>query len=65
MCTQKDPIESFEKRLVQLGVMTQKKIDNVYASVDKQVEEAVEFANDSPYPNVEDLLDNVYCVKEA
>lgn len=61
----KDPIESFEKRLVQLGVMTQKKIDNVYASVDKQVEEAVEFANDSPYPNVEDLLDNVYCVKEA
>ena len=56
----RDAIESFEKRLLQLGVMTQKKIDAVHAKIDKDIEEAVQFANDSPYPNPEDLLDNVY-----
>lgn len=61
----KDAIASFEKRLLQLGVMTQKKIDNVYAKVEKDVAEAIDFANDSPYPQPEDLLDNVYYVKEA
>jgi TPP-dependent pyruvate/acetoin dehydrogenase alpha subunit len=61
----KDAIESFEKRLLQLGVLTQKKIDNIYAKVDKDVAEAVEFANESPYPTADQLLDNVYNVKGA
>ena len=61
----KDAIDSFESRLIQLGVMTQKKIDSVRAKIDKEIEEAIKFAEDSPYPDPKDLLDNVYCVKEA
>lgn len=61
----KDCIQSFEKRLLQLGVMTQKAIDKVHAEVDADIEQAIEFANDSPYPKPEELLENVYFEKEA
>ena len=40
----RDPIDLFEKNLIDLKVMTQRKIDNVYAAVDAELEEAVEFA---------------------
>ena len=56
----RDPIDLFEKNLIDLKVMTQKKIDNVYAAVDAELEEAVEFAEQSPYPDPAELLDNVY-----
>ena len=56
----KDAIEAFEKRLLQLGVMTKKRIENVHSSVSQDIEEAIAFANDSPYPLPEELLDNVY-----
>ena len=56
----KDAIEAFEKRLVQLGVMTKKKIENVHNAINKDIEEAIAFANDSPYPLPEELLENVY-----
>ena len=56
----KDAIEAFEKRLVQLGVMTKKKIENVHKAISKDIEEAIAFANDSPYPLPEELLENVY-----
>ena len=61
----KDAIAAFEKRLIQLGVMSKKKIDNVYAKINKEIEEAIKFAIESPFPEPEDLLENVYCVKEA
>ena len=56
----KDAIQSYEKRLLQLGVMTRKKVDAVHAAVNRDVEEAIAFANESPYPEPETLLDNVY-----
>jgi TPP-dependent pyruvate/acetoin dehydrogenase alpha subunit len=48
-----------------LGVMSKKQIDVVHAAVDKDIEEAVEYANDSPYPTEDQLLENVYYVKGA
>ena len=33
----KDAIEAFEKRLVQLGVMTKKKIENVHNAINKDI----------------------------
>ena len=56
----KDAIQSYEKRLLQLGVMTRKKVNAVHATVNRDVEEAIAFANESPYPEPETLLDNVY-----
>ena len=61
----KDAIEGFEKRLMQLGVMSKKQIDAVHAAVEKDVDEAIEFANESPYPGPETLLENVYNEKGA
>jgi pyruvate dehydrogenase E1 component alpha subunit len=61
----KDAINAFEKRLIQLGVMSKKQIDVVHAAVDKDIEEAVKYANDSPYPTEDQLLENVYYVKGA
>ena len=56
----RDAIQGFEKRLLQLGTMTQKKIDAVHAAVEKEIEEAIAFANESPYPEPSELLENVY-----
>ncbi len=56
----RDAIQAFEKRLIELGVMTQKKIDNVYAKTNTEIEEAIAFAEASPYPEPHELLENVY-----
>ena len=53
-------VTMFEKRIVKLGVKTKKKIENVHKSINKDIEEAIAFANDSPYPLPEELLENVY-----
>ena len=62
---QRDAIQSFEKRLQQLGVMSSKQIDAVHAAVSKDIDEAIKFADESPYPAPETLLQNVYYEKEA
>ena len=56
----RDAIESFENRLMQLGLMSKKQIKAVHDNVLKDIEEAITFANESPYPDASDLLDNVY-----
>ncbi|MGV0035725.1 MAG: thiamine pyrophosphate-dependent enzyme [Candidatus Azotimanducaceae bacterium WSBS_2022_MAG_OTU7] len=59
----KDAINAFEKRLIQLGVMSRKQLDSTSAPSIKISCEAIEFANDSPYPTPDQLLENVYYVK--
>lgn len=61
----RDAIDTFEARLIELGVTTQKKIDNLYAKVNEEIREGIQFAEDSPFPEPEDLLDNVYYVGGA
>ncbi len=59
---QRDAIASFEALLVKQGVMTEKKLTNVYARVDADIQEGIAFAESSPFPNPADLLDDVYFV---
>jgi len=40
----RDAIASFETSLMDLGIMTKKKIANVYSKVNKEIEAAIEFA---------------------
>ena len=56
----RDAIENFERRLQQLGVMTQKQIQAVHDKVLSDIDEAIQYANESPYPDASELLDNVY-----
>jgi pyruvate dehydrogenase E1 component alpha subunit len=57
---QQDPIDRFEAHLLKQKVMTQAKIDAVHAETLAEVEAAVRFAEDSPYPDIATLTDDVY-----
>ena len=61
---QKDPIESFAKRLMEEGVIEEGYLEEVREQVEKQVKEAVEFADASPEPSLDSLYDNLYVVGE-
>jgi acetoin:2,6-dichlorophenolindophenol oxidoreductase subunit alpha len=58
----KDPIPRFEQKLISLGVASAAKIDEIKASVAKEIEAALKFAQDSPFPDPSELLDDVYTV---
>ncbi|MEO2175851.1 MAG: thiamine pyrophosphate-dependent dehydrogenase E1 component subunit alpha [bacterium] len=56
----RDSIQSFETSLIELKVMTRKKIDKIYSDINKELEEAIQFGEDSPFPDPSNLLDDVY-----
>jgi pyruvate dehydrogenase E1 component alpha subunit len=56
----KDPILRFEKKLVDTKALTKDKVKKIRESVQKEIEEAVKFAEESPEPDVSDLMDGVY-----
>ena len=60
---QKDPIESFAKRLLEAGIIAEDHLDEVREKVERQVKEAVEFADASPEPPLDSLYDNLYVVE--
>ncbi len=60
---QKDPIESFAKRLVDEGVVADGFLEEVSRRVEEQVVEAAEFA-DAPDPPLDSLYDNLYVLLE-
>ena len=57
---ERDPIFTFEARLVEGGVATRDQIDANWAQVRADIEAAIEFADSSPFPQPEALLDGVY-----
>lgn len=58
----RDPIELFEARLEELGVLDKAGADKVREETAAEIEEAVAFAEASPYPEVADLLTDVYTI---
>ncbi|WP_434283726.1 pyruvate dehydrogenase (acetyl-transferring) E1 component subunit alpha [Clostridium botulinum] len=56
----KDPIPRFEKYLVENEILTEEKLKEVQKKVESQIDEAVNFANNSPYPELESVLEDVY-----
>ena len=61
---EKDPIESFAKRLVDEGVIEEGFLEEVREDVDSQIKEAAEFADASPEPPLDSLYDNLYVLPE-
>lgn len=55
-----DPIGVLERRILNDGVATQQELDAIDDSVEKSVEEAVQFAEESPFPALETLFDDIY-----
>jgi pyruvate dehydrogenase E1 component alpha subunit len=56
----KDPLLNFENKLLDMGVLAEGKISDIKGSIEKELEEAVRFAEESPLPDASELLDDVY-----
>ncbi|HJR82285.1 MAG TPA: pyruvate dehydrogenase (acetyl-transferring) E1 component subunit alpha [Anaerolineales bacterium] len=55
-----DPIGIFRKHLTEKKTATAKALDEIEARVDEEVNKAVEFAEQSPEPSMEELFKHIY-----
>ncbi len=56
----RDPLKLFEKRVLSEERMTEKELKAIQTDVKAEVEEAVQFALESPMPDIDELLKDVY-----
>ena len=56
----KDPIPAFRKRLLQMGVLTEKEADRISQGINEEIEKAVKVAEESPLPAPEEALADVF-----
>jgi pyruvate dehydrogenase E1 component alpha subunit len=63
--TQQDPIQLYAKRLSEAGLLSTQEIEEIDERTQREVDEAVRFAEESPYPSVEGLHDFVYASEDA
>ncbi len=56
----KDPIPRFRKKLVEMRILTEKEADKIHQEMEEEIETAVKFAVESPYPAPEEALEDVY-----
>ncbi|GAB7078775.1 thiamine pyrophosphate-dependent dehydrogenase E1 component subunit alpha [Megalodesulfovibrio paquesii] len=56
----KDPIPRFAAKLVESGVATQAELDKIAADIAEEVKQAVDFAEQSPFPDVAELTADIY-----
>jgi pyruvate dehydrogenase E1 component alpha subunit len=54
------PLVAFEKRFTDAGVFTQAELDAVKDEVKREMDEAVAFAQESPLPNPEEALEDMF-----
>jgi pyruvate dehydrogenase E1 component alpha subunit len=59
----KDPISMLVKHILDNNIATQEEIDQINVRVDQAVTESVKFAEESPYPNDDEVLKDVYVDK--
>ena len=57
---QHDPIAEFARRLAEQGVVTSAVLQQIHQEVESAVDEAIEFAKNSPLPRPEDALQDVF-----
>jgi acetoin:2,6-dichlorophenolindophenol oxidoreductase subunit alpha len=57
---QRDPIVLFRERLIHDGILTELGITQVDSEVQTEVEAAVSFARESPYPSPEEAFEGLY-----
>jgi pyruvate dehydrogenase E1 component alpha subunit len=60
---ERDPIFSFEQRLIDEGTLTAADFEEVWAAVRHDIEEAIAFAEESPLPTPDQILADVYTVR--
>lgn len=58
----KDPIKRLQKELIESGLVSEQELNNIEEEIKIKVEEAAEFAIQSPYPSPEEITTDVYAV---
>jgi pyruvate dehydrogenase E1 component alpha subunit len=56
----KDPIDRFRKRVVERGLVAESDLDAIDARAKEIVDNAVKFAEESPYPSLDEVMTDVY-----
>lgn len=56
----KDPIERFKKRLFEIGVLDKEGAERIEDQIRQEIERAVRFAEESPYPEPHEALEDVF-----
>jgi len=56
----KDPIERFKKKLMDQGILTETSIKEIDESIKRELDDAIQFADESPLPEPEDALKDVF-----
>lgn len=57
---EKDPIPRLEKKLLEMGGLTERKVAEIAASLKESLAAAERFAEESPLPDVSELTEDVY-----
>lgn len=60
-----DPLIHYRQRLTEAGILDEATINQVESEIEARIEECVQFADASPFPDVSTLYDNLYYVPEA
>jgi pyruvate dehydrogenase E1 component alpha subunit len=61
---QRDPIESTKSKLIRAFKVTEEEIEVINERVKKEVDESVKFAEESPWPDDDELLKDIYIQKD-
>ena len=56
----RDPVPRFEKLLMERGVIDEAHKQATLQRIEREIEEAIEFAEKSPHPDPEEILEDVY-----
>lgn len=62
---ERDPIFTFEDRMIETTSATRDEIDRVWAELRADIDEAIEFAESSPFPEADQLLVDVYTARSG
>lgn len=60
----KNPVIAYEHKLIEMGVTDQAEIDEIKHRCEVEVADAVEFAENSPFPKAETVAEGVYAPSE-
>ncbi|MBI4305882.1 MAG: pyruvate dehydrogenase (acetyl-transferring) E1 component subunit alpha [Chloroflexi bacterium] len=56
----RDPLHTFPRMLLELGLATDKDIEKIKAEAEAEIDAAIKFAEDSPWPAPEALYEDIY-----
>jgi pyruvate dehydrogenase E1 component alpha subunit len=61
---EKDPVEMIQVKMINDGIASQKEVDDMIQKINTEIDEAMEFAENSPYPLPSELYEDNYTQKD-